>query len=213
MRRLVLNRTTPASTLETIFEKNRRETHAHGIWVGLSIHPKTPEPLREAIFPHLFWRDILKVLNTPAVPERAKQKAAHYLRQKMARAAKGEWKAFARICPTRLFPWVIKQGQRELFTILLENPKMTESALIRIIHSPDMTPTFARQIVNHRLWQNRRSIRTALIYCKHSDPAIARICMEGMTMPELKEVMKTASLQPEIRVAAKALIRKKDEKE
>jgi len=210
MRRLVLNPATSTSILEEIFEKNRQETHAHAIWVGLAIHPRTPEVLREAVFPHLFWRDLLKVLNCPAVPERAKKKVVELLQRRMERAATGEWKAFARACAPRLFPWVMKQDEPGLFGILLENPRMTETALVRLIHSPAMTPEFSVQIVDNRLWQNRRSVRKALVYSKKSDLTTALVSLKGLTKPELKEVMSTFTLHPLILMSAKALISEKD---
>lgn len=210
MRRLVLNPATSTTILEEIFEKNKKEIHAHGIWIGLAIHPRTPEELREAVFPHLFWRDLLKVLNCPAVPERAKRKAAQLLQRRMERAAIGEWKAFARTCTPKLFPWVMKQDKPELFGILLENPRMTEAVLVRLIHSPEMKPEYSVQIVDNRVWKNRRSIRKALIYSKKTDLTTALISLKDMTKPELKEVVGTFTLHPLILMSAKALIKEKD---
>ncbi|NOY22168.1 MAG: hypothetical protein GXO70_01485 [Acidobacteria bacterium] len=209
MRRLVLNPSTSASILEEIFEKNRQETHAHAIWVGLSIHPRFPDTLRETIFPHLFWRDLLKVLDCPAVPERAKQKVMQLLQRRMERVAAGEWKAFARACSPKLFPWVMKQDQDGLFAVLLENPRMTETALVRLIHSPAMKPEFSVQIVDNRVWRKRRSVRKALVYSKKSDLTSALVSLKGMTKSELKEVEGTYTLHPLILMSARALIREK----
>jgi len=212
MRRLVLNPSTPGPVLEEIYELNRKEKHAHAVWVALSLHPRCPESLRELIFPHLFWRDLLKVMDCPAVVERAKQKALRLLRQRMERAAAGEWKALARVCPPKLFSWVMKQDQPGLFSVLLDNPRMTESALVQLIHSPAMQADFSIMIANHRLWQNRRSVRTALVYCKKTDLTTALISLKQMTKPELAAIEKTLSLHPLIRHSASALLSRKDEK-
>lgn len=209
MRRLVLNPATSASILEEIFEQNRQETHAHAVWVGLSIHPRFPEAIRQLVFPHLFWRDLLKVLDSPCVPERAKQKAIQLLQRRMERATAGEWKAFARACSPKLFPWVMKQDMPGLFSVLLENPRMTESALVRLIHSPAMKPELSVQIVDSRIWRSRRSVRKAIVYGKNSDLTSALVSLKGMTRPELKEVVRTFSLHPLILMSAKALIRGK----
>ena len=213
MRRLVLNPATPAALLEEIFEKNRQETHAHAIWAGLSVHPKIPEQLREWVFPHLFWRDLLKVLDTPAVPERAKNTAIQLMKRRMERAATGEWKAFARTCPPKLFSWVMKQDQEGLFPVLLENPRITEPVLVRLIHSPEMKAEYSVQILDSQLWRNRRSVRKALVFSKKSDLTTALVSMKGMTRSELEEVAATFSLRPLILMSAKALIRQKDEKQ
>jgi len=212
MRKLALNPATPTAILEEIFETNRQETHAHAIWVSLGIHPRTPESLREAVFPYLFWRDLLKVVDCPAVPERAKQKAMQLLQRRIERATSGEWKAFARACSPKLFSWVMKQDQPGLFAVLLENPRMTETALVRLIHSPAMKAEFSVQIVDNRLWQNRRLVRKALVYSKASDLTTALVSLKGLTKSELEDVAKTLSLRPLIRLSAKGILSEKDEK-
>ncbi len=213
MRRMVLNPSTPEPILEEIYELNRKEKHAHAIWVALSLHPRCSETLRELIFPHLFWRDLLKVVDCPAVTERTKQKALRLLKQRMEKAAVGEWKALARVCPPKLFSWVMKQNQPELFSVLLDNSRMTENALVQLIHSPAMQAEFSIMIADHRLWQNRRSVRIALIYCKKTDLTTALISLKKVTKPELMAIEKTLSLHPLIRRTASALLTGKDGKQ
>ncbi len=209
MRRLVLNPATSTSILEEIFEQNRQETHAHAVWAGLAIHPRIPEAIRESTFPHLFWRDLLKVMDSPCVSDRAKQKAVQLLQRRMKRTTTGEWKAFARVCSPKLFPWVMKQDEPGLFCVLLENPRMTETTLVGLIHSPAMKPEFSVQIVDNRVWGKRHSVRKALVYGKKSDLTTALVSLKGLTEPELEEVVHTFSLRPLIQMSAEALIRGK----
>lgn len=209
MRRLALNRNTPARTLEEIFEHNRREHQAHGILVALAMHPRTPSHLRESILPHLFWRDLVKVMETPQVPQRSRNACMPVLRKRMDRAQAGEWRSFAGICPPRLFNWVLKRKDPALFDAVLNNPKMTETRLMRLVHSTGMSPQFARAISGHEKWNRRRTIQKGLVFCRNGDLTTSLSALKYMPRQDLQEIVDTKTLHRLIRLTAEKLLRVK----
>ena len=212
MRRKVLDHSTESDVLEEIYQENKEGHHAHRIIVGLSLHPKCPDTIREQLFQNLFWRDLMKAVESPHVPERAKHKATQLLIKRLSRITLGEWKTFARQCIPSLFPLVMKREDCGLFTTLLDNPRLTETKLIQLIHSPDMQQEFCVKIVDHDIWKRRRGVCKSIIYCQNGDLTSQLLCLKKMTSADLHEISRCTSLHPLIRQSAEVLIHERSEK-
>lgn len=208
MRREVLNRTTTPQRLEEIYQLNRSRFHAHGIMVAIALHPRSPAALRESAIPGLFWRDLLKMIASPDVPERTRSQVVPILRKRVERISTGEWYTFAYLCPPRLFEWVLKRSDPRLLARLLENPRMTAEALMKLIHGPGMTPEMAVAIERSDKWFPRKAVRKSLIYCSRGNLTTSLSALRGLTRTELREVAAAGSLHPLIRKTAEAEIRR-----
>jgi len=206
---LALDRSTTATKLEHIFELNKKEYQAHGILVALATHPRTPPHLRESILPHLFWRDLVKVMTTPQVPQRSRNACLPILRKRLDRAQMGEWRAFAGMCPPRLFNWILKRKNASLYEPLLNNPRMTEAGLMRLIHSSDASPDFSRAVQRHKKWRPRRAIQKSLIFCRNGDLSTSLSALRFMPRQDLQEIVNTGTLHRLVRLTAEKLLQTK----
>jgi len=196
--------------LEEIYRLNRDQYHAHVVYVGIALHPRSPAYLREMVLPHLFWRDLLKVVGSPDVPQRMRAGALPVLRKRMERASLGEWRTFASLCPPRLFEWVLQRSDPELYAILLRNPRMTQERLMKLIHGQQMTRDLAVAIERNPRWFVRKPIRKSLIYCKKGNLSTALSALTGLTRTELDEIAASHSVHPLVRRTASKEIRKSE---
>lgn len=211
LRRELLNRKTTPERLEELHQLNREQFRAHGISVGLALHPRSPSALREAVLPELFWRDLIKLIGSPDVPDRTRSAALPILRKRTERISLGEWQSLAAICPPRLFDWVLKRGDERIFTALLQNPRMTRDTLMKLVHGAAMSPSFAVAIERTPRWFTDQGIRKSLIYCAKGNLSTALSALRGLTRTDLSEIARTGSLHPLIQRTASVLLENPDQ--
>ena len=144
----------------------RQLTQARAVQAAIAQHHRAPEAVAMRFVPHLFWRELLEISVNIRIRASVRRAAERYLLQRLPRLTAGEKIALARrAVPSTLGPLLQKEGSAPDLRILgaaLDNPRMTEQALIPLLRDEGALPRTLQKIADHPRWQNRYEIRVAL---------------------------------------------------
>jgi len=125
-------------------------------------HPRTPETGAMRFVSGLYWRDLLAILVDVRIAPAVRKVAEKYLVQRLGRLTTGEKIAVARRAPAPVLAHLRDDPSRHVIKALLENPRLTEEALLPVVASRGTRPQILGQIAADPRWGPRYPVRVAL---------------------------------------------------
>ncbi|HBO84224.1 MAG: hypothetical protein A2073_03175 [Deltaproteobacteria bacterium GWC2_42_11] len=93
---------------------------------------------------------------------------------------------------------------------LLNNPRITESEIVKIASKRPNSRETLRLISIHKKWGNRYNIKKALVQNPYTPPRIALGMVEFLLVQDLRDIAEDKAIHPQVRSAAGAIIDKRD---
>lgn len=90
--------------------------------------------------------------------------------------------------------------------LLLDNPLITERDVIAITARRPTRPEVMQVIASHKKWSSRYRVRKALVCNPHTPDGIALRLLPTLLIQDLRFLVSSGSLLPELRTEARALI-------
>ncbi len=119
-------------------------------------------------------------------------------------------KSQARKPDFKLLQRIARDQDFRVIRILLDNPRLTESDVIRIASTRPTSPKVLLEIYINRKWIGRHRIKKALIMNPHTPVLTALRLLTFMALEDLVEVGSRSDLSPLVLSEAGALRRKKE---
>lgn len=125
-------------------------------------HRQTPEVRALRFVSGLFWRDLLDISGDTQVRPRVRRAAERHLLDRLAGLGIGEKATIARRAGPLLVSQLRADNEPRVIAALLENPRLTEGALIPLVSSETAKPEILNLVARNRNWGNRYPVRVSL---------------------------------------------------
>ena len=110
----------------------------------------------------------------------------------------GERKAFARKSARETIARALRDPNVSVIRILLDNPALTESDVVRICARRPILPEILREVFRSWRWIVRNRVKTAIVLNPHTPLDISLQLAPQLTSPDLRQVITTPNLPQEL---------------
>ncbi len=188
----------PPEVLNAIF-RDKRWSESYPVRLALAKNPKTPlfTALSIARFLRLF--DLAELARNHFIPVIYRRKLEALVIEKIPSLALGVKKTLSRVAGGEILLALIKDGYPEVVKNCLENPRLVEAHLYRIISRKTTTPATIRTIAEDRNWSCRYHVKFALIRNAHTPLARSVLFLPDLKLLDLKELYRDPLLPQEVK--------------
>ena len=204
------DRDLPAELVEQI-SRNSAVMKSRKVRVALAAHPRTPRRIALRLIRELYTFDLMQLSLLPAVAADLKHVADELLVTRLASITLGERIALARRSSAMVAAALLLDKEPRVWQTALENPRVTEPAIVRVLLRPGATPALLccqSGSCHHAKWSLRPEIRMALLrneytplaraleFARRIPPAQLRDIMHASRLPEkTKSYLRKAGIQ------------------
>jgi len=161
--------------------KNANLSSAHKVRVGMVVHPRTPRRISLKLLRQLHTFDLMRVALLPVMSGDLKRVAAELLVSRLSSITLGERISLARRAAETVAAALLLDKEPRVVEAALENPRLTESAIVRVLATPGATTALVQAVCRHGKWSPRHEIRLALL--RHAKTPLAHALRFAHAMP------------------------------
>jgi hypothetical protein len=204
-RQVLLNPYVTAPVIEELV-CNRRLMSRYEVRSAVARHRRTPQTAALRFISGLFWRDLLDIAADLRIAPAVRQVAEKYLVRRLERLTVGERATVAR----RATPAVISQLRRErhpyVFQALLDNPRLTEAALLPALADERMPPQILDLVAKSPRWGPRYAVCRSLCRNPQSPFRVVFAALPRLRREHLAEVVEIEAHSSVVRHRARELL-------
>ena len=205
LRQLFRNPHLSRQVIEVVLS-HRRLLAYHEVRKELARHPQTPEVRALRFVSGLFWRDLLELTSDHRVRPRLRRAAERHLVERIPGLGAGEKVAIARRAGPLLVSQLRHDSEPRVVAGLLENPRLTEGALMPLASSETAKPEILSMLARHPQWGMRYPIRVSLARNRRTPVQIALSLLPLLKKQDLKGIEKDRRLSMAVRKRAAVLL-------
>lgn len=197
---LLKRRSLPVPVVEKI--ASRRELRdSYAIKLALAQHPRTPPRIALEALKFLYVFDLVSVCLLPGLPPEIKSVSEQLILAQVKKLAIGQRITLAKRGPARVAAGLLTlaDGNSQIVNAVLENPYLTERALLEVLNRPECPSRVVDALAMHEKWALRYDLRLALLRKPSLTMARALKLLSGLKAPDLKELSQDSSATPELR--------------
>jgi len=203
----VKDRNLPSEVIEQI-SRNAGVMKSRKVRVALAAHPRAPRRIALRLIRELYTFDLMQFSLIPAVAADLKRVADELLVARLASITLGERVALARRSSAMVTAALLLDKESRVWQTALENPRLSESAIVKALLRPAATPAFVKAICHHAKWSVRPEIRMALLRNEYTPLARALEFARRLPPAQLRDILHASRLPEKI----KSYLRKRLEK-
>jgi hypothetical protein len=162
-------------------------------------HPRTPRHLSLPLIRQLYTFDLMQVSLTPTTPADLKRVADEALCMRMETISSGERLSLAHRASGLVAGALLMDAEARVVQAALENPRLTESLVIKAVVSPKIPAHSIAAICHHLQWASRREVRIALLRSDKTPMAKAVDFAHGLPPTLLREILHNSRLPQQIK--------------
>lgn len=203
----VKDRNLPSEVIEQI-SRNTGVMKSRKVRVALAAHPRAPRRIALRLIRELYTFDLMQFSLIPAVAADLKRVADELLVARLASITLGERVALARRSSAMVTAALLLDKESRVWQTALENPRLSESAIVKALLRPAATPAFVKAICHHAKWSVRPEIRMALLRNEYTPLARALEFARRLPPAQLRDILHASRLPEKV----KSYLRKRLEK-
>ncbi len=150
-----------------------RLLRAYSVKLAFVRHAHAPRSVVLALLRHLYLFDLARVAATPAALAELRRGAEEAVVGRLGALSLGERLSLARQGTSRIAATLLGDTEHRVFRAALENPRLTEEAVVRTLKAEKLTPEVVEAIATHPRWSTRYEVRLALI--RHPATSLHRV--------------------------------------
>jgi hypothetical protein len=204
---LLKDRTLSAEQIELI-TRNAAAMKSRKVRIAIAAHPSAPRRVALRLIRELYTFDLMQFSLLPAVAADLKRVSDELLVSRIASITLGERIALARRSSTMVAAALLLDKESRVWQTALENPRLTESAIVKALLRPAATPAFVKAICHHAKWSVRFEVRNALLRNEFTPLARALEFARRLPPAQLRDILHNSRLPEKV----KAYLRKNLEK-
>ena len=141
----------------------------------------------------------MRVALTPAVAADIKMIADEVLINRLETIPSGERLSLARRASGRVASALLLDSEQRVVCAALDNPRLTEAAIIRTLMQRDAPSSFVEAVCHHATWGLRREVRVALL--RNENTPLARALEYARSLPAsvVCEILDNSNLSENIK--------------
>lgn len=203
----VKDRNLPSEVIEQI-SRNTGVMKSRKVRVALAAHPRAPRRIALRLIRELYTFDLMQFSLIPAVAADLKRVADELLVARLASITLGERIALARRSSAMVAAALLLDKESRVWQTALENPRLSESAIVKALLRPAATPAFVKAVCHHAKWSVRPEIRMALLRNEYTPLARAVEFARRLPPAQLRDILHASRLPEKV----KSYLRKRLEK-
>jgi hypothetical protein len=174
------------------------------VHLAVAAHARTPRRIALRLIRELYTFEIMKFALTPTAAADLKRVADELLISRLAGITLGERITLARRSSERVAGMLLLDKESRVWQAALENPRLTEAVLVRVLQRTSGSPAFVEAVSHHAKWSVRSEVQIALLRNAHTPLTAAIKFARRVSRRQLRDILHTSRL-PE---NAKAHLRK-----
>ena len=179
--------------------KNHGAMKSRRVLNALVRHARTPRHVTLPIARRLFTFELMDLALTPALAADLKLVAEEALVGRMESISHGERLNLARRASARVAAALLLDPEARVAQAALDNPYLTEVAIVKALVDDDATPHLALGVVHHRKWSLRREVKRALLRCAHTPLGQAVVIADSLRPNEVRDALEQSRLAGNIK--------------
>jgi len=195
---LLENRDLAPEAVEEI-TKNPALMKSRKVRLAVAAHPRTPRRIALRLIRELYTFDLMRLSLTPAVAADLKRLADELLVSRLASITLGERISLARRSSSLVAAGLLLDKEPRVWQTALENPRLTEAAIVKALQRPNATAAFVDAVCHHPKWSLRHEIRMALLRNAHTPLARAIEFARRLPPPVLRDILHASRLPEKIK--------------
>jgi hypothetical protein len=162
-------------------------------------HPRTPRRIALRLVRELYTFDLARFTLTPAVAADLKRLAEDLLIARLPAVTLGERIALGRRSSPTVVAALLLDKDSRVWHAALENPRLTESAIVKALQSAKASPGLVATVCRHAKWSPRAEVRIALLRNPHTSQARALEFAQSLPPAQLREVLHASRLPERVK--------------
>jgi hypothetical protein len=167
--------------------------------LALAAHPRAPRRIALRLIRELYTFDLMQFSLQPAAAADLKRAASELLITRLASVTLGERLALARRSSAIVAAALLLDKEARVWQTALENPRLTEAAVVKAVNSLSPTPQFIEAVCRHAKWSLRPEIRIALLRNPHTPLARALEFARRLPPAQLRDILHSSRLPEKIK--------------
>ena len=187
-----------ANQIEQI-SKNSTAMKSRKVRLVLAAHPHAPRRIALRLIRELYTFDLMQFARMPAAAADLKRIADELLISRLSSITLGERISLARRSSATVAAVLLLDKEPGVWQPALENPRITEAAIIKALQRPGATGAFVEAVCHHSKWSLRHEVRIALLRNPHTPLARAIEFARRLPPPLLRDVLHASRLPEKIK--------------
>jgi hypothetical protein len=167
--------------------------------LAVAAHLRTPRRIALRLIRELYTFDLMQFSLMPVAPADLKRIADDQLVTRLASVSLGERVSLARRSSGRVAAALLLDKESRVWQAALENPRITEAAVVRAVQKNGSSPAFIEAVCRHSKWSLRVEIRSALLRNAHTPLARALEFARRIPPAQLRDILHTSHLPEKIK--------------
>ena len=179
--------------------KNAALVKSRKVRLALASHPRAPRRIALRLIRELYSFDLMQFSLIPTAAADLRRVADELLVARLASITLGERISLARRSSVIVAAALLHDRESRVWQTALENPRLTEAAVVRALQRPGATPGFVEAVCHHAKWSLRPEMRLALLRNAHTPLACAIDFARRLPPSRLRDVLHASRLPEKIK--------------
>jgi hypothetical protein len=177
----------PPDVLDAI-ARSGKWAESYPIRLALAKNPKTPLSASLSIVRYLRLFDIAELTRNHHIPLVFRHKVEAIVNERIPTMALGYKKSLAKMAVGNVLLKLLQDADAEVVALCLNNPRLQEGHLFKVINRRDTQAETIRLIAVHQIWSSRSLVRYSLVRNEHTPLALTERFLQIMKLQELREL-------------------------
>lgn len=191
-------RNLPIDTIQEI-ARNAGLMKSRKVRVLLAAHPRVPRRLALRLVRELYTFDLMQFALRPGTAADLRRFADELLISRVSSITLGECISLARRSSEMVAGALLLHRPIPVWQAALQNPRLTERAVIKALSRTAATPAFVEFLSRHPKWASTAEIRLALLRNSHTPAERAAEFAQELPAAQLRDVLHSSRLPQEIK--------------
>lgn len=195
---MVKDRDLDSEVIEQI-SRNAAVMKSRKVRIALAAHPRAPRRIALRLIRELYTFDLMLFALLPAVAADLKRAADELLVARLTSITLGERISLARRSSALVAGALLLDKEARVWQTALENPRLSEAALVKALLRPGATPAFVGVVCHHAKWSVRAEVRCALL--RNESVTLARALEFARRIPpaQLRDILHASRLPEKVK--------------
>jgi len=162
--------------------------------LAIALHARTPRRVSLRVIRELYTFELMRFALSPTAPADLKHVADELLLSRLTSITLGERISLARRCSATVAGGLLMDKEQRVWQTALENPRLTELALVRALQRAGATPIFVEAVCYHAKWSPRLEVRVALLRNAHTPVSKAVEYAKRIPPRQLRDILHASRL-------------------
>jgi hypothetical protein len=185
---IIANRKNITPDVLDAIAKNGKWSESYPIRLALAKNPKTPLSVSLSTVRFLRLFDIAEMTRNPHIPLVFRHKVEAIVIERIPTMPLGYKKSLAKMAVGNVLLKLLQDADAEVVALCLNNPRMQENHLFKVISRRETYSETIRLIAVHQIWSSRSLVRYSLVRNEHTPLMLTERFLQFMKMQELRDL-------------------------